>query len=61
MAIVVSHKGADFEEMSKAALRQAALADDLEVSRIHARHTVAVVVFQVYVVECCTTMSTASW
>ncbi len=30
MAIVVSHKGADFEEMSKAALRQAALADLIE-------------------------------
>ncbi len=30
MAIVVSHKGADFEEMSKVALRQAALADLIE-------------------------------
>ncbi|MDE0890836.1 MAG: type I 3-dehydroquinate dehydratase [Planctomycetota bacterium] len=30
MAIVVSHKGADFEELSKAALRQAALADLIE-------------------------------
>ena len=30
MAIVVSHKGADFELMSKTALRQAALADLIE-------------------------------
>ena len=30
MAIVVSHKGTDFEELSKAALRQAALADLIE-------------------------------
>ena len=30
MAIVVSHKGADFESLSKAALRQAALADLIE-------------------------------
>ena len=30
MAIVVSHKGPDFEALSKAALRQAALADLIE-------------------------------
>ena len=30
MAVVVSHKGSDFELMSKTALRQAALADLIE-------------------------------